>query len=411
MNIIIDIGKEIVFFFYEISIYLLFGFAVAGILHILFPEYLVRKHLGKTSVGSVIKSSLFGIPIPLCSCGVIPVATSLQRSGASKGSIVSFLISTPQIGADSYMITYSLIGWVFAVFRIIAAAVTSFFAGIFVNIITGPNTEIDANASSNSINRDTWKDRAKSIVNYVEFELLGPIANTLILGIVIAGIISAVIPDSFFETYLGNPFLSMLLMMVVGIPLYVCATASTPIAASLLMKGISPGAALVFLLTGPATNAVTIATVAKIVGKKAAAVYLATIAAGSLALGFVLNMVALNFGIDKIVHHHHKQLLPGWVQLAGAIVLLNMIIWYYVKTKLVKKSLQQKVFEMDTIKLDVQGMTCMHCAGNVKKAVESVDGTSDVIVDLDGKNVSFSLKDTSKLDKIKKQIVAAGYEV
>ncbi len=409
MDFVITIGKEIVFFVNEIAIYLLFGFTVAGVLHVLFPESMVRRHLGASSVGSVLKSSLFGIPIPLCSCGVIPVATSMQRSGASKGSIVSFLISTPQIGADSFMITYSLIGWVFAVFRIAASAVTALLAGIFVNFMTKP--DISETASDNGNDNENWLTRLRSMPAYVEYELLGSIAGTLIIGIIIAGLISALIPAGFFETYLGNSFVSMLLMMLVGIPLYVCATASTPIAASLLMKGISPGAALVFLLTGPATNAVTIATVGRIVGKKATVVYLATIAGGSLLLGFLLNLVAMHYGIGAIMQHHHHELLPQWLRISGAILLSLMIIWFYVKTEWIDRIKNREMIDVDKLQLNVQGMTCMHCAGNVKKAVESVSGASEVVVDLDGKKVTFMLDNPDKLDEVKKQIQSAGYVV
>ena len=181
--------EEIIYFFNEISIYLIFGFFVAGSLHVLFPDSIVRKHLGKGSFGSVLKSTVFGIPLPLCSCGVVPVATSLRRSGASKGSVVSFLISTPQVGADSFMITYSLIGWVFAIFRIIASLITAFFAGILINVFDKEKIEQSKYEKNTSELETSYLDRIKTLPNYIEYELFGSIANYLLLGLIIAGLI------------------------------------------------------------------------------------------------------------------------------------------------------------------------------------------------------------------------------
>ncbi len=411
MNIIYEFLKEIVFFFNEISVYLLFGFLMAGLLHIVFPESIVRKHLGSNSFGSVVKATLFGIPLPLCSCGVIPVATSLKKSGASKGSIVSFLITTPQIGADSFMITYSLIGWIFAMFRIAASAITALLAGIFINIFNKKDKKSEAQPPFNLNSKNGYKERIKTIFSYIEYELLGSIVNALVVGILIAGCIAVLIPEGFFEKYLGSQYLSMILMLVVGIPMYVCASASTPIAASLLMKGISPGAALIFLLTGPATNAANISTVIKIVGKKSAVIYLAAISLVSLGLGVLLNSVSAKIGIEKIVAQHQHDFLPGWLKIIGSIVLLGMISGYYFHNKVLIK--RKKIFRPDSKvkKLDIKGMTCQHCAKTVKKAVESVEGTDNVVVDLGRGTVEFELTDSKSLAKVKKQIDIAGYEV
>ncbi|MFP4522589.1 MAG: permease, partial [Fibrobacterota bacterium] len=268
----------------EMAIYLLFGFFVAGILHVFFPQKFVAKHLGKSSVGSVLKSSAFGVPLPLCSCGVIPVAASMRKKGASRGAAISFLISTPQIGADSFMITYSLIGWVFAVFRIGAAFITAVAAGLITNFTGKKERENDKESGNNIVvpDSETVSDRLKVIHRYIQYDLFASIARYLLIGILLGGLISAAVPDGFFKGFLGNQFLSMLIMLAVATPLYVCATASTPIAASLLMKGISPGAALVFLLAGPATNTVTITTVAKSLGKRTAIIYLLSIASVSV---------------------------------------------------------------------------------------------------------------------------------
>jgi copper chaperone CopZ len=263
---------------------------------------------------------------------------------------------------------------------------------------------------SNAVNDETFTQRLRSIFSYVEYELLGSIANALIIGLVIAGMISAYIPDGFFERHLGSHFMSMVLMLIAGIPMYVCASASTPIAASLIMKGISPGAALVFLLTGPATNAITVSTVIKSVGKKAAFIYLAAIAAVSLALGQLLNVLAATYGFNSIILVHQHEILPEWLKMGGTIVMSLMLVWYYLNIKVLRR-LNRKKNMSHQIMLNVQGMTCMHCAGNVQKAIESVSGTSNVSVDLDGNKVFFDMEEKNGLEKVKAAITSAGYQV
>lgn len=412
MDYIIDFFEEIWFFIKEISLYLLLGFFIAGVLHVIFPESVVRRHLGTSSLGSVVKSTVFGIPLPLCSCGVVPVAASLRKSGASKGSTVSFLISTPQIGADSFMITYSLLGWVFALFRIVASFITALVAGILVNIFSRGGRKEKSDTIATQKTDEKVFERLRMVFRYVEYDLLGSIATPLVIGIIIAGLIGVVVPEDFFEEYLGDQFLSMILMLVVGIPMYVCAAASTPIAASLIMKGLSPGAALVFLLTGPATNAMSISTVMKIVGKKSTAIYLATIALVALGLGFLLNSISSTYGIDKVIMHHEHGILPEWSKIVGSVVILTMIAWYYFNLKVLSRWRVYGTKEGEAmVRLNVNGMTCMHCAGNVKKAVESVEGTSNVNVDLDDKAVKFDINDSDLVDEVKKRINDAGYEV
>lgn len=403
-----QIGLEILAFYHEMAVYLVFGLLIAAILHVLFPEAWIRKHLGANSTGSVLKATLFGAPLPICSCGVVPVAASLRNSGASRGATVSFLISTPQIGADSFLLTYSLLGWVFGVFRIGAALITAFVAGIFVNWFSRHEPE-EQTIKIEENQQDSLQTRLKTLPNYLEFELLGPIANTLILGIILAGIISALIPQGFLESSsFGSNLTSMLIMMAIGVPLYVCASASTPVAAALVMKGLSPGAALVFLLTGPATNAMTLAIVPKIVGKSAAFIYLLSICLVSLILGGLLNLLTAQYGLPSIIHAHDHDFLPDFLKWAGTISLTAMLVWYYISIFFFKP----KVMPMsDRITLNVEGMTCMHCASNVKKAIETIEGATHAQVDLSTKTVSFDLSNQDALATVKTQIKAAGYEV
>lgn len=408
---LIDICKKMLFFFNEVSIYLILGLLVAGIMHVVFPESIIRRHFGKDSFGSVLKSTLFGIPLPLCSCGVVPVAASLKNSGSSKGASISFLISTPQVGADSFLITYSLLGWIFGVFRIVASLITAITAGIIVNIMAKNENPQSVFSPLYTSGYETFKKRLTSFFSYLEYDLLGSIAGSLVIGIIIAGSIGVIVPDGFFEKYIDYPFISMIMMLIVGIPLYVCASASTPIAASLVMKGLSPGAALVFLLTGPATNVITFSTVIKTLGKKSAVVYLATIGIVSLVLGFLLNAVTVKYGFNTIIMIHQHDIFPLWLKVAGSCALASMLVWYYLKTKIFEESRGKKEMTKSQIRLNVEGMTCMHCAGAVKKAVESVKGTSDVSVDLKDRFVKFCANDSVNIETVENAIISAGYSL
>jgi len=352
-----EIIKEILVFYNEVAIYLLFGFFIAAILHIFFSESFIKYHLGKKTFKSVLKSTLLGIPLPVCSCGVIPIAASINNSGASKGSTVSFLLATPQIGADSFLITYSLLGCVFALFRITASLISALIAGLFINIID----KNEINQQDQNIVFDDDKnitDRTKNIFYYIEYELLGPIAGSLIIGLIIAGVISIVFSDNFFEVYLGNEFFSMIIMLIAGIPMYVCASASTPIAASLILKGMSPGAALIFLLTGPATNAVNISAVSNMLGKKATITYLTIISIISLILGYFLNLLTSKFGIMQIIAIHHHDLLPQCLKITGSGIIALMLVWYYIDVKILSN---KKNDNCNSEEQTNNTSMCMHC--------------------------------------------------
>ena len=416
MDIVLNFFKEIAVFYNEVAIYLILGFLVAAVLHVFFPETIIKKHLGKDSFMSVFKATLFGIPIPICSCGVIPVATSLKNSGASKGSTVSFLITTPQVGADSFMITYSLLGWFFGIFRIVSSFVTGILAGIFVNIFGKDDHGTLLPMAGPVAKEETMAQRFNGILSYVEYELLGSIANALMVGFLIAGLIAVFVPDGFFEMYMGSDFLSMMIMLVIGIPMYVCASASTPIAASLIMKGMSPGAALVFLLIGPATNAIGIAAITKVIGKKSTLIYLVVISLTALAFGYILNLMTRDMGFSHLMLHDHGALIPMWLKIAGSVLLTAMLAWYYGDILLYRRYVKSKKTKghdnmAQTITLNVSGMNCMHCQNSVKKAVETVEGTSNVTVDLAEKTVVFDIVQHALVEKVRSAIVFAGFTV
>jgi len=367
----------------EMSPYLLLGFLVAGVLSVLISPEVIERHLGGRGIIPVIKSSLFGVPLPLCSCGVIPVAASLRRHGASPGATTAFLLSTPQTGVDSIFVTYSLLGGVFAVFRPLAALISGLLGGWIVDLFvrSGPTQNGGAaNVCPTCGEGDQKRGKIYHFYHYGFVDLPRDISKALLVGLLIAGIISAAVPNDYFSGSLGTGFGAKLLMMLVGIPIYVCATGSVPIAAALVSRGISPGAALVFLMTGPATNAATIATVWKTMGKLAAALYLGTIAVCSLAFGVLLdyiNPISAQAGVE----HVHPTMLPVVFNAACTVVLL--LILGNALLRPVSKSPAAEAVESEVqTTLRIRGMTCTHCAQTVQRALSECAGVVAAQVDL-----------------------------
>lgn len=318
----------------EMSPYLLFGFFVAGVLSILISQHLVERHLGGRGVLPLLKASVFGVPLPLCSCGVIPVSMSLHKHGASKGATVSFLLSTPQTGVDSIFVTLSLLGPVFAIFRPLAALATGLVGGLLVNLF-GQTAAVDSApepCTDECCNNRGAKQRLVGGMRYAFVTLPRDIGKAMLVGLFIAAVISVVVPDGFFAEKLGTGIGAMLLMMVLGIPVYVCATASVPVAAAFILKGLTPGAALVFLMTGPATNAAGLATIWRTMGRRTALLYLLAVAGCSLGAGLLLDFLALNINVP-VISEHHQWMLPPLVKHASAVVLLLLLAYGIVTPK------------------------------------------------------------------------------
>ena len=320
----------------RMSPYLMFGFLFAGILHVLFSPEKIAKHFGKQNLGAVIKASLAGIPLPLCSCGVIPTALALRKEGASIGAVLSFLISTPTTGIDSMFATYSLLGPVFAIYRVIASFVSGVFAGIMANIFAkepikpkeiAPKEHQCKICEEKENHSHSAVSKIKGVFIYAYGELLADTGKWLILGVLLGGVITYFMPDAFIQNYLGNKWVSIILMVIIGIPMYVCATGSIPIAAALMLKGMNPGAAFAFLLAGPATNTVTITVVAKYIGKKAVAIYLLSIALTAIVFGVLLDEVwGIFFKGNFRENMMHMHMLPDWIGISCTLVLLFLII-------------------------------------------------------------------------------------
>jgi len=389
------------------SPYLLLGFLIAGILSVVISPASVEKNLGGKGLFPIVKASLFGIPLPLCSCGVIPVATSLYKHGANKSATTSFLISTPQTGVDSILITYSLLGPIFAIFRPIAALLAGIIGGLAVEIADN-GSESNVKPSTQVIDND--KSFFRRIYEYGFISLPQDIGKPLILGIVVAAMIAMIVPEDFFASYFGNGFMGLIIMMFAGIPIYVCATASVPIALALMIKGLSPGAAFVFLMTGPATNAATISTVWKILGKQTAFIYLAAVSGSSLVAGFFINLFSSE--IDSHIHNHDHWMMPVWLQITSSVLLLailtNSLLRLYFPSIFVSDE-SIKVNETDLV-VSVGGMTCNHCVNSVTNAISEVINVENVDVDLGSGKTKINGNNIN-IDEVVEAITSSGYSV
>ena len=342
--------------------YILFGLLFAGVLHELVPDSIVTKHLGKDDVSSVIKSTIFGIPLPVCSCGVIPLATSIKKSGASKGATLSFLISTPITGVDSSMATYGIFGWIFTIYRAVTSMIIAMIAGILTNVFdkdTSTNSvaveikkssfsTVAPQAATFSMNAPAKEESCcstdsccdneskstkfsfTSAMKYAFVTLLGDIAKPLFWGLLLGALITVAIPENLSEVLKDSTWLSYLIVIIIAVPMYVCATASLPIAAGLMLSGVSAGAAFVFLSAGPATNTVTMGVVKKMLGTRSLVIYLGSIITGSIFFGLGLDYIFDITSIDpaSLIHLHEK---ASWFDTISGIVLWVFILYFMLK--------------------------------------------------------------------------------
>lgn len=326
--------------------FVLLGFFVAGMLKAFMPDDFVSRHLGGNGMKSIIKAAAIGVPIPLCSCGVLPAAAGLRKQGAGKGAVASFLISTPETGVDSIAVSWALLDPVMTVARPVAGFLTAVAAGIAVSFSekfggmelseVEPAAKPEATCTSSCCcgqKKPVSKgmvEKLKSGLSFAFGDLLKDVGAWLFVGVLLAGTISALVSPEIIDRYLSNQYLSMALMLAVSVPLYVCATASTPIAAAFALKGISPGAALVFLLAGPATNIASLTVITKMLGKRATAVYLAAIAVMSFAAGIFVNSLYAWLGLDVrhwISHSTNEEIGP--IAIASAVVLVALVLKSY----------------------------------------------------------------------------------
>ena len=375
----------------SMSPYLLLGFLIAGIMHAFIPGSFYSRYLSRKTFRSVLHAALLGIPLPLCSCGVIPTAMSLRREGASKGAVVSFLIATPQTGIDSIIATYSIMGLPFALVRPIAALVTAVMGGALVNS-SDRDTSDDTQQAPTRTPQDkkTLTHLIKEALQYGFVEMMADIGKWLVLGLIIAGLITVFVPESMFAAFKDNTLMSMLLVLCISIPMYLCATGSIPIAV-----GLTPGAALVLLMAGPASNAASILVINKVLGRKTLCLYLLSIICGAIAFGY---------GIDYLMPR--EWFTPSIIQTAGGCTHSTPIQWActILLTILLLNILRMKLMHRNTcscehhhdhchhghchtdgtaaLSFTIKGMNCTHCRTNAEKALRSCPGVESVTIDL-----------------------------
>jgi uncharacterized protein len=406
----------------DMAPWLLLGFLIAGILHVFFSEGQINRLLGKSNMKSVIRAALIGIPLPLCSCGVIPTGVSIHKNGASKGAAVSFLISTPQTGVDSIMVTYSLLGLPFTIIRPLVALFTGVLGGALTNkfepVASKLQTEQPVTKETTSKKTEFNAKTFPEIFRYAFIELLADIAKWLVIGLLLAALIAVIVPDDFFSSYIHNDILGMLILLAISVPLYVCATSSVPIAAVLMMKGISPGAALVFLMAGPATNAATISVIGNAMGRRTMYLYLFSIVSGAFISGLFIDYFLprewFTAAISHIHEGHNHDLLPMWLKLVSGVIITGLILNIFIHkfyTKLTNKKtiLPDNDIAMNKINVYVRGMTCSHCKMSVETNLKKISGIKDTIADLDSQVVTITGENID-LNQVKDTVEGIGYK-
>jgi uncharacterized protein len=403
----------------QMAPYLLFGFLMAGVLSIFISPAWVERHLGGRGLGPVLKATILGVPLPLCSCSVIPVTVSMRNHGASRGAALGFLLSAPQTGVDSILATYALLGPVLAVFRPFVALVTGILGGGLTLLFEGGNgaehEDKPAQCADECCSGDARRPAMLRALHYGFVTLPKDIAKALLIGIVIAGLISIFVEQDYLAAYLGGGLLAMLVMMAIGIPIYVCSTASIPIAVGFMHLGASPGAALVFLIAGPATNAAAISVVWKTLGRRTAIIYLASTAICALAAGAFLDLMQAPLaqaGLSMTAHGEAHG--AGWFSHASAVVLLVVLVGSLISGRVKKSDASESATSPgetagDKVTLRIDGMTCGHCADAVARALRTMSGVTDVRVDLDAGQAVVSGEGLDG-QALAAAVVAAGYE-
>ena len=394
----------------EMSPYILLGFIIAGVLHVFVEQRTMSRHLSGNSLSSVIKAALFGIPLPLCSCGVLPTAVSLRRQGAGKGATTSFLIATPQTGVDSIAATYSLLGLPFAILRPVAALTGAVFGGAMVNKF---DKEDDAESINCAISDEDTKSQplAHKIGAALKYGLIDMVASVgpwLVTGLIIAALITVLVPDTLFVGLSRYPLLAMLAVVAVAVPMYVCATGSIPIAMSLMVKGLSPGIAFVLLMAGPAANFASLMILSRTQGRKATLIYVASVVVTAIAFGLIIDtfMPASWFlPASSVAAVDACHVTIGWFPTACSILLLALLGYTFIMNK--HKNHHHNITEM-TKEYKINGMACQHCKNNVEKQLAKVPGVETVDVNLD-KAVA-TVTGNADSNAVIEAIQLAGYE-
>ena len=409
----------------EMAPYLLLGFFIAGLLRTFVPQSLYSRHLAPRNMKSVVKAAALGIPLPLCSCGVIPTSVGLRKEGASHGACTSFLIATPQTGVDSIAATYSLMGLPFGVIRPIAALFTAMFGGWLVNKYAREDEQIstaaaqsgehdhcdcgcddhdhghhhhhgeDSACSCDSTSKPTFWEKLKGALEYGFVEMLQDVGKWLVIGLLIAALITVAVPNEWLAALHEYKLLNMLIVLAVAIPMYVCATGSIPIAVSLMAKGLTPGAALVLLMAGPAVNSASILVIGKVFGKRTLSLYVLSIIIGAVLFGLGIDYLLPQgwFAVSSVIteggHCAHCLTVLDWIFLIVlALLLINALVLHRHHHDHDHHGHEDEGeshgHAHKAAVYQVEGMSCNHCKAAVKNAIDVIPGVEKVEVDLAG---------------------------
>ncbi len=364
----------------EMGPYLLIGFIVSGVLHRWIRESWIQSRLGQPGFKSIALASLVGVPMPLCSCGVIPVTASLRAKGASKGAAASFLTSTPQTGIDSILATYGMLGPVFAIYRVFVAFISGLVVGTIIDRVGSATETRQPRLNASNDSKPSWGDSLR----YGMITLPADIAASLTIGFLLAGLISALAPDNLLANLPGGVYASILLTTAIAIPFYICSTGSIPLALALIASGLPVSSALVLLIAGPATNIATIATMRKTLGGRETAIYVISIILTSWIAALVFHEF-LDTGIFSEQHLHEME--PGlWKHLAGIALLATLAYAYWSGNRTSESALANDELSVspdtENATLLIGGMTCSHCRASAIDGLESLPFTNRVEIDL-----------------------------
>lgn len=474
MSAVVDILEKFVWqfvtLFSEMAPFLLLGFLLAGILHVWVPNHLYVPKIAKPNFKSVLWAALFGVPLPICSCGVIPTSIALRREGASKGASVSFLISTPATGVDSILATYSLLGGPFAILRPVAAFVTAMLGGVFTNFATRNEEDVAVGEAAGThehhhehehCNDDhcgcsdehcecccdedehhgerSFAQKIGETFRYGLVNMVGDVSKWLTIGLLLGALIAAFVPDDFFLFLHEYSLLCMLVVLLLAMPMYTCATGSIPLALALVEKGITPGAALVLLMAGPATSIASMLVVGKAFGKRTLVAYLVSIALGAMVFGFVVDTFFMDTFLTSMLPHVsdecHGHGALGIFDYACAVLLAALMIY----AKFAHKGCgghcgcgdhgccccedhdddecgchehEHGHCEPVSVTYRVNGMNCSHCKACVEKAVRMLDGVVCAEADVASKELRVQWHDEDDVDEdaLKTAVEEAGFE-
>ena len=428
----------------EMAPYLLLGFFIAGLLRVFVPKTLYSKHLAPRDMKSVVKAAALGVPLPLCSCGVIPTAVGLRKEGASHGACTSFLIATPQTGVDSIIATYSLMGLPFAIVRPLAALFTAIFGGWLTNTYAredekhseasaadGDDASCDCGCEGHHHDHGCScgkeKDAPRSFgrkmleaLDYAFVDMMQDVGKWLVVGLLIAALITVAVPNEWLAALHDYKLLNMLLVLAVAIPMYVCATGSIPIAVSLMAKGLTPGAALVLLMAGPAVNSASMLVIGKVFGRRTLWLYILSIVIGAVLFGLGIDYLlpqewfAVQSRIMGACHHQAAGLsVTDWIWMGLlAALLVNALGRQWWSTRHHRHECCCHEHHSDEAReaviYSVSGMNCNHCKANVERAIRSVEGVEDVEVSLAAATATVTGRHDS--EALIRQVKSYGYE-